>query len=371
MTWNTLNEGARLRVVATKTLPGDRWTECLKQADCEVVVSDSRDILSTTEIREAIGARCDGAIGQLTEKWGDELFEALRAAGGRAYSNYAAGYDNVDVEAATRRGIAVGNTPGVLTETTAELAVALTFAAARRVVEADTFLRAGSFRGWLPDLFLGKRFHGAMLGVVGAGRIGSAYARRMGTACHMRVLYHDVVRNAALEEFFRQFAALEGASGRGPGCERVDDLDNLLERSDVVSVHAPLTEETHHLIDAARLSRMKADAVLVNTSRGAVIDEKALVEHLRSHPDFRVGLDVFENEPALTPGLAELSNAVIVPHIASATVWTRAGMATLAAANVAGILRGDPVAQKLDPEEFLEGDFPQKIPSVVNPEVLG
>ena len=192
----------------------------------------------------------------------------------------------------------------------------------------------------------------------------------LGTACHMDVLYYEIERNRALEEFFDRFAALERATQGRPRCRRVDSLDDLLERSDVVSLHVPLAEETRHLIDAGRLSRMKPDAVLVNTSRGAVIDEKALVAHLRSHPAFRVGLDVLEHEPALTPGLSELPNAVIVPHIASATVWTREGMATLAAANVAGILRGDPVAEVLDVEEFLEGGFPRKIPSAVNPEVL-
>ncbi|MCH2584861.1 MAG: hypothetical protein MK138_08845, partial [Planctomycetes bacterium] len=179
MSWRIENEGGALRVVVTKDLPGERWVEVLTAAGCELVISTSRDILSVDEIREALGERCDGAIGQLTEPWGAELFEALKEAGGRAYSNYAVGYDNVDLAEATSRGIAVGNTPGVLTETTAEMAVALTFAAARRSGEAEVFLRAGKYHGWLPDLFLGKRLWGGTLGIVGAGRIGSAYAKML------------------------------------------------------------------------------------------------------------------------------------------------------------------------------------------------
>ncbi|MGH9362743.1 MAG: NAD(P)-dependent oxidoreductase, partial [Thermoanaerobaculia bacterium] len=174
--WTVHRPGGRFRVVVTKVLPGSRWLEALAAVGCETAVSSSREPLAVEAIREAIGGRCDGAIGQLTEPWGAELFEALVRAGGRAYSNYAVGYDNVRVEEATRRGIAVGNTPGVLTETTAEMAVALLFAAARRICEADAFLRRGEFRGWLPDLFLGKRLWGGVLGIIGAGRIGAAFA---------------------------------------------------------------------------------------------------------------------------------------------------------------------------------------------------
>ncbi len=371
MSWTTENSGGSLRVVVTKELPGQRWREVLREADCEIVVGASRDALSVEEVREAIGTRCDGAIGQLTEPWGAELFGALEAAGGRAYSNYAVGYDNVRVPEATQRGIPVGNTPGVLTETTAEMAATLTFAAARRVVESDVWLRAGNFRGWLPDLFLGARLAGGTLGVVGAGRIGSAYAMMIAPGCGMNLLYADAVRNESLEARFAAVVDAFGYEGdRRPTCRQVE-LDELLAQSDIVSLHTPLTDDTRHLIDATRLARMKDDAVLVNTSRGPVVDEAALVAHLRAQPEFRVGLDVFEAEPALEPGLAEQPNAVIVPHIASATKWTREGMATLAACNVAAILRGDPVAAELDVTEFLEGDVARKAPSIVNAEELG
>jgi hydroxypyruvate reductase 1 len=362
----------RFRVVVTKELPGSRWLAILEDAGCQVEVSDSRLPLGVEEIRSAIGGRCDGAIGQLTEPWRAELFGALAAAGGRAYSNYAVGFDNVAVPEATGRGIAAGNTPGVLTETTAEMAAALLFAAARRVPEADRFTRSGEFRGWLPDLFLGKRLHGGVLGLIGAGRIGAAFGRMAATGLHMDLLYHDLRRNEALEERIAAVGRLQAAAGERPvACRRAAALEEVLEAADVVSLHVLLDASTRHMIDAARLKRMKPDAILVNTSRGPVIDEAALVEHLRRNPEFRVGLDVFEHEPALAPGLADLENAVIVPHIASATRWTREGMAALAAANVAGVLRGYPVARELRVEEFIEGPIPRRTPSILNARELG
>ena len=372
MSWRTVNRESPRRVVVTKNLPGSRWREVLTSGGCEICFSTSSEIHSVEEIKEAIGERCDGAIGQLTEPWGAELFEALKQAGGSVYSNYAVGHDNVTVDEASRRGIAVGNTPGVLTETTAEMTVALTFAAARRVTEADSFLRQGRFRGWLPDLFLGKRLYGSTLGIVGAGRIGARYARMMAVGSGLDVVYWDLVENEPLERFFREMASACAVVGeKEVRCRRADELEELLAVCDIVSLHVPLGASTRHLVDGRRLSLMKPDAILVNTSRGPVIDEAALVDHLMTHPDFRVGLDVFENEPALAAGLAELPNAVIVPHIASATVWTRGGMATLAACNVAGILQGFPVVRELDVHEFLEGEFPHKTPSIVNREELG
>jgi hydroxypyruvate reductase 1 len=366
--------GGRFRVIVTKELPGKRWREILAAAGCDLYVAQARHALSVEEITAAIHkeGRCDGAIGQLTEKWGSALFAVLKIAGGRVYSNYAVGYDNVTVPEATKRGIAVGNTPGVLTETTAEMAVTLTFAAARRVVEADGYLRSGQFHGWLPDLFLGKRLHGGTLGVVGTGRIGAVYAKILAPGCGMNVLYHDEVRNPELEAFFAALnPVLAGSGGKPLACQLAESLDDLLRRADVVSLHVPLSDKTRHLIDRRRLGLMKPDAVLVNTSRGPVIDEAALVEHLKTHKEFRAGLDVFEKEPELAPGLALLPNAVIVPHIASATTWTREGMAALAAANVAGVLQGYPVAQALRVEDVIEGPVPRLTPSIVNARDLG
>ncbi len=165
--WNTHNPSGAKRVIVTKELPGTRWVEILAAAGCRVEVCTSEAVLSRSEIRTAFGARCEAAIGQLTEEWGEELFSTLQAAGGRAYSNYAVGFNNVDLAAATRHMIPVGNTPGVLTETTAEMAAALTFAAARRVGEAERFLRAGRYTSWLPTLFLGELLRGRTLGIIG------------------------------------------------------------------------------------------------------------------------------------------------------------------------------------------------------------
>ncbi|MCP4359762.1 MAG: D-glycerate dehydrogenase, partial [Chloroflexi bacterium] len=262
----------------------------------------------------------------LTEDWGDELFAALKAADGRAYSNYAVGFNNVDVAAATKHGIPVGNTPGVLTETTAEMAVALTFAAARRIGESERFLRAGKYKGWLPILFLGKLLWGKTLGIIGAGRIGDAYARMMVEGHKMNLIYYDINQNQALEDHTKNYSKFLQQQGLSPvTCKRADQIEELLEKADIVSIHTILDDSTHHLIDAQRLDSMKDNAVLINTSRGPVIDETALVNHCQQHLHFRAGLDVFEDEPALKPGLAELENVVIVPHIASATGWTRQG----------------------------------------------
>ncbi|MBN2269604.1 MAG: hypothetical protein JXN61_03265, partial [Sedimentisphaerales bacterium] len=204
-TWKAHNPAGSRRVIVTKELPGVRWLQILTGADCRVDICTSPDILTTEEIKEAIGSRCDGAIGQLTEEWGEKLFSALKAARGKVYSNYAVGYNNVHVDAATAQGIPVGNTPGVLTETTAEMAVALTFAAARRVVGADRFMRAGSFQGWLPTLFLGELLWRKTVGIIGAGRIGAAYARMMVEGHKMNLIYYDPYRNNALEDYMAAY----------------------------------------------------------------------------------------------------------------------------------------------------------------------
>ncbi len=371
--WKIHNPSGKRRVVVTKELPGDRWLKILAQAGARVEYGTETRILRVGEIKAAIGERCDGAIGQLTEDWGDALFEALRKAGGTAYSNCAVGYNNVDVDAATMRGIPVGNTPGVLTETTAEMAVALTFAAARRVPEADVYMRGGTYKGWLPTLFLGELLTRKTVGVIGAGRIGVAYAKMMVEGFKMDVIYYDVHPNRGLEKYFREYSKFLKTQGEPPvTVTRAKTVEEVLKKADVVSLHPLLDETTHHLMNAKRLRLMKKNAVLVNTARGPVIDEAALVAHCKRNPEFKAGLDVFEDEPKMKPGLSRLSNVVIVPHIASATQWTRQGMATLAALNVAGILRGWPVST--DPSrilEFVEGKGPKAAPSIVNAKELG
>ena len=370
--WRTVNPAGSRRVVVTKELPGTQWLRILTSADCRIDICDTPHALDVDAIQEAMGKDCQGAIGQLTEPWGDRLFAALQQAGGRVYSNYAVGFNNVDLEAATRHGIPVGNTPGVLTETTAEMAVALTLAAARRTGESERFMRAGKFTGWLPDLFLGKLLRGGTVGVIGAGRIGAAYGRMMVEGFKMQLVYCDVRANTGLEAYIRGYSALLQAQGETPvTCRRLDTIEAVLKTADCISIHTILDETTRHLIDAGRLALMKADAVLVNTSRGPVIDEAALVNHCRTNPEFRAGLDVFEQEPATAPGLAELENVVMVPHIASATRWTREGMAVLAASNVAAVLQGHPAWQQEDIAPFLGDERPRAAPSILNAGELG
>jgi len=365
--WQIHNPDGQFRVIVTKALPGNRWLNLLLQANCRVEVCRLQTVLETETIQSAIGNRCDGVIGQLTEDWNASLFEALKDAGGKVYSNYAVGYNNVDLHAATRFGLPVGNTPGVLTETTAEMAVALTFAAARRLGEAERYIRAGKFKGWLPDLFLGTLLSGKTLGVIGAGRIGSAYAKMMVQGFGMHLIYHSASEKPGLSALIDELNRFRTGQHLSPvTCRFANTLETLLEQADIVSIHTVLDDTTRHLIDARRLRLMKPDAILINTSRGPVIDESALVDHCKNHPDFRAGLDVFEDEPDLAEGLKDLDNVVIVPHIASATRWTREGMAALAASNVAGVLCGYPLWDRADMTPFL-GDNPSKaVPNILN-----
>jgi glyoxylate reductase len=247
------------------------------------------------------------------------------------------GFNNIDVKAATERRILVTNTPGVLTETTADLAWALLMATARRVVEADRFVRRGNYKGWGPMLLLGGDVYGKTLGLVGMGRIGCAMARRA-IGFNMRVLYNDVNRLSEDEE---QAMSVTYA-----------DFDVVLRESDFVSLHVPLVPSTRHLIGARELSLMKPTSYLINTSRGPVVDEKALVEALRCRGIAGAGLDVYENEPEMAPGLAQLENAVLLPHIASASVDSRTKMGTMAARNLIAGLAGKLPLNCVNPEVF-------------------
>jgi glyoxylate reductase len=260
----------------------------------------------------------------------------------RCVSVYAVGYDNVDVAAATERGIVVGNTPGVLTDATADCTVGLILAAARRLCEGDREVRAGSFTGWEPNYLLGLELRDALLGVVGFGRIGQAVARRA-LGFSMRVAYFDSTDPVVADDLRDRV-------------ERIP-LDELLREADVVTLHTPLTAETHHLIDEHALRAMKSTAVLVNTSRGPVIDEAALVRALREHWIAAAGLDVYEHEPQLAEGLAECANAVLSPHLGSATVTTRAAMAELCARNALDALAGKIPRHCVNPQAW-EGRSP-------------
>ena len=264
-----------------------------------------------------------GVLSNVTEKIDAEFMDA---AGDnlKVVANMAVGYDNIDVGAAKERGIVVTNTPGVLDETTADTAFMLLLAAARRLGESERILRAGDWHWWGPKLFVGVDVWGKTLGVVGMGRIGQAVAKR-GRGFGMEILYHNRSRK---EEIEKELGT------------RYVGLDELLETADFVSVHTPLTEETRHLIGREELDRMKPTAVLINTSRGPVVDEEALADALAEGRIFAAGLDVYEEEPKVHPKLLERENAVLAPHIGSGSRETRDGMAVLAAENVVAVLSG-------------------------------
>ena len=370
--WTLENPSGTHRVIVTRDLPGDGWRPVLVQADCRIETWQSPSPLTTQQVSESIGDRCDAVIGQLTETWDERMLVRLAQAGGRVYSNYAVGFNNVDIEAASRLGLVVTNTPGVLTRTTAELAVGLTLAAARRLIEGDTMVRSGRFSAWEPDLLLGTQLFGKVLGVVGAGRIGSTYALMMVRGFGMNLIYHGPRRKPELESAVERSATVERPDGlREPACRYEPQLAGLLRAADVVRLHPPLNDSSYHMIDSDGLALMKPEAVLVNVSRGPVIDEAALVEHCRDNPGFRAALDVFEDEPALAPGLADLPNVVLAPHIGSASTWTRQSMSILAARNVEGVLRSYPPWNGTDYSVFLDSSPPEAIPSVLNPDVLG
>ena len=279
-------------------------------------------------------AGCDGILTLLSDRVDEELLEAAGPSL-RVVSNYAVGYDNVDVAACARRGIVVGNTPGVLTETTADLAWALMLAARRRVTEGDRFVRGGKWRTWGPNLLLGSDLHGATLGIVGFGRIGQAVARRA-VGFGMTVLYTS--RTRAPE-------TVEAAH-----LARFVDLDELLAVSDIVSLHCALTPETRGLIGRRALELMKPTATLVNTARGPVVDQPALYTALRDGVIATAGLDVTDPEPiAPDDPLLNLENCIVVPHIASATHATRGRMAEMAAANLLAGVRGEPLPTPVEP----------------------
>ncbi|HSL33965.1 MAG TPA: D-glycerate dehydrogenase [Candidatus Limnocylindrales bacterium] len=325
---------ARPKVFVARRIPDDGLDPLL--AACDAVVWPDELPPPRDALLDAVRG-CDGVLTLLTDRVDDEF---LDAAGPqlRVVSNYAVGFDNVDVPACSARGIPVGNTPGVLTETTADLAWALLMAAARRVPEGDRYVRGGRWKTWGPLLLLGPDVHGATIGILGFGRIGQAVARRA-SGFGMTVLYHDVRRAEA---------AVEMAYGA-----TYVELGELLERSDFVSLHVNLTPETRGLISTDALRRMKRSAVLVNTSRGPVVDQRALHAALREGEIFAAALDVTDPEPiAPDDPLLTLDNCLIVPHIASASRATRGRMAEMAAANLLAGLRGERLPTPVNPEVY-------------------
>ena len=304
------------RVLVTRRLPGG--LDPLIEAGHELIEPEGDRPFTHDEIvHQASGV--DAIVCLLT----DQIDDAVLTAGSprlKVVAAVAVGYDNIDLDAAAAHGIAVTNTPGVLDDTTADLAFLLILAAARRIWDAESDLRAGKWPGWDIDQYLGRDVHGAVLGVVGFGRIGQAVARRA-TGFGMEVLHHT-----------RRDTGIVGWRG---------DLDRLLAESDIVTLHVPFTDETRHLIDARRLALMEPDAVLVNTSRGPVVDEEALAVALEDGTIFAAGLDVYEREPEVHPRLLAAPRTVLLPHIGSASLATRTRMARVAAENVVAVLAGD------------------------------
>ena len=320
------------RVFVTRRLPGDAVDVLRRSADVELWPGE---LPPPREVMLEEARRSDGLMTLVTDRIDAPLLDEAPSV--RVVSNVAVGFDNIDVEAATAHGVMVTNTPGVLTETTADFAFALLMAAARRVVEGDRLTRQGGWKTWEPALLLGTDIYGATLGIVGLGQIGIQVARRA-AGFGMIMLYYDVRRNERAErEYGIQFVS----------------LDDLLARSDFVTLHVLLSPETHHLMDAAAFAKMKRGAILINAARGQVVDGTALYDALRSGQLAAAALDVTEVEPiAMEDPLLTLPNLIVTPHIASGSFATRARMASLAVENMLAALNG------------------QRPPNLVNPEVL-
>lgn len=268
------------------------------------------------EIKDA-----DALLSLLTEKIDKEIINTGKKL--KIIANYAVGYNNIDIDYAAEKGISVTNTPDILTETTADLAIILLASAARRIVEADKFTRAGKFRSWGPELLCGRDIHGKTLGIIGLGKIGKAVAKRAALGFGMKIFYSDESEQTGL--LFK--------------AERTD-LNKLLKESDFISLHVPLTDSTHHLIAEKEFSLMKPTAIFINTSRGPVVDESALIRVLQEKKIYAAGLDVYEKEPTVPQKLRELDNVILAPHIGSASIETRNGMAVMAAQNIIDFFNG-------------------------------
>ena len=320
------------KVYVTRRIP-EAGLDVLRRECRNVQVNPTNHSLSRKELLD-MAAGVNGILCMLNDPIDSTLMDAAPDLKGIA--NYAVGYNNVDVAEATRRGIPVSNTPGVLTDATTDLAWALLMAVARRIVESDSLTRRGDFKGWAPMLLLGSEIVGRTLGIAGAGRIGTAMALRS-KGFNMDVLYYSRRRSEILDVEL--------------GARKVDK-DKLIEESDFISLHLPLTEETRHFISADEFRRMKRTAFLINTSRGPVVDEAALVDALRAGQIAGAGLDVYEGEPELHPGLVGLRNVVLVPHIGSATVETRTKMSVIAAENLVSMLKGERAQNCVNPQVF-------------------
>lgn len=312
-----------MKIFVTRKIP-DRGINLLKSAGYELTVNPDNRVL-TKEGLIAGGRGSDAVLSQLTDKITREVLEAWRPTV-KIAANYAVGYDNIDLKAAAEFGIAITNTPDVVNETVAEFAISSMLAIAHRIVEGDKFMRAGKYGGWEPEMLLGSDLFGKTLGVIGLGRIGSRVAHHAAKGFEMRVIYYDVRRN---ENFEKEV-----------GAEFRETPEEVFREGDFISIHVPLLPETRRLVNRERLAMMKRGAYLVNTSRGQVIDERALAEALRDGVIRGAAIDVYENEPAMELLLRDLDNVIVTPHIASATEEARQKMSEVAAKNIIAVLTG-------------------------------
>ncbi|QQG45377.1 MAG: D-glycerate dehydrogenase [Candidatus Sungiibacteriota bacterium] len=317
-----------MKIFVTRQIP-NKGIDMVKSKGYEVVISPHGRVLKKEELIDFLKKdRYDAVLSLLTDKIDAEVLDTAKASGVKIFANYAVGFDNIDTKTATERGIMVTNTSGVLTDTVAEHTFALMLAIAHRIAESDRFTHAGKYIGWEPMLLLGTDISKKVFGIVGLGRIGSRVAHHAVKGFDMKVIYHDVKRS---EDFEKEFAA-----------EFRENVDDVFREADFVSIHVPLLPTTRHLVDSRRLKLMKKSAYLINTSRGPIVDEKALVEALKNGTIRGAALDVYENEPELAPGLTELENVILTPHTASATEETRQAMSELAAKNIIEALEGRP-----------------------------
>lgn len=313
------------KIFITRLIP-DRGINLLINKGYEVVISPKDGVLTKDELMAALRDKnFDAMLCLLTDKIDKDVFEAAGPAC-KIFANYAVGFDNIDLKTAGEKGIMVTNTPDVLTETVAEHTFALMLAIAHRIAEADKFMRAGKYVGWAPMLLLGNDLAHKTLGIVGLGRIGSRVVQHAVKGFEMKVIYYDPKRN---EDFEKEFEA-----------SYVPNLDDLLKQADFVSIHVPLLPQTRHLFDSNKFKLMKKSAYLVNTSRGPIVDEKALADALKQGIIRGAAIDVFENEPQMEPALKDLDNIIVTPHIASATEETRQKMGEVAATNIIEALEG-------------------------------
>lgn len=313
-----------MKVYVTRKIP-EAGIKKLKDKGYEIDINPEDKVLSKKELIKVLKKKpYDAVLCLLTDKIDGEIFNSVPSA--KIFANYAVGFDNINLKDAKEKNVVITNTPGVLTETVAEHAFTLMLAIAHRIAEADKFTKDGKYKGWGPMLLLGNDLSHKTLGIVGLGRIGSRVAHHAVKGFDMKVFYYDVNRN---EDFERELGAIYK-----------NNVEDVLRESDFVSIHVPLLDSTKHLINKERLNMMKPTSYLINTSRGPIIDEKELVDALKNKKIKGAALDVFENEPELSPGLEKLDNVILTPHIASATEETRSKMAEIAAENIIAVLSG-------------------------------